>query len=494
MTDAVARPAPQRASPREIVVLAGALAALAGAQLLVAGAGSLFTRHFWLDEIFTHTLVADPSLGHSMRALADSVETHPPAFYLLLRGFALVAGTGEAALRSFVFLFTLVALLGAYAALRLSFGRFVSCAAVLALWSHPLVLREAFDARFYAPWLAAAAWFVYFAARSQQPGRPPRAALALTAVLLCTVHYFGVITLALAAGGAALASPLPLRERCRRLLPALAGPAALLCCLPLLVGQRGATTVPTWVPPTDLASVAAFIDGLSPLHITLLLGGAFLAARLRLAAAPPWGPGPAGLLALGLLPLVLIGFSAAVQPVLIARYGMPAAAALAAVTALVGARLPRPVLAGGCAALLALGTWHLHGGARHAAYTDRHTDELAAVLRARTGNDPIAFQHTHELYVVCRYAPDLAGRCVCLDVEPGQVEGVTHFRLFNRDLHRRYVAWYSRPGLIRWDDYRALPRHYLVPAFDQLDGLAGSAARYPGFVAEPVEAELYRLR
>jgi hypothetical protein len=110
MADAPAR---QGASPREIVVLAGALAALAGAQLLIAGAGSLFARHFWLDEIFTHTLVADPSLAHSMRALADGVETHPPAFYLLLRAFAVVAGTGEAALRAFVFLSTLVALLGA---------------------------------------------------------------------------------------------------------------------------------------------------------------------------------------------------------------------------------------------------------------------------------------------------------------------------------------------------------------------------------------------
>jgi hypothetical protein len=368
----------------------------------------------------------------------------------------------------------------------------VSCAAVLALWSHPLVLREAFDARFYAPWLAAAAWFVYFAARSQQPGRPPRLALALTAVLLCTVHYFGIITLALTAGGAAVASPLSFRERCRRLLPALAGPVALLCCLPLLPGQRGATTVATWVPPTDLASIAAFLDGLAPLCFVLLLGGALLVTGRRPATA--WGPGPAGLLALGLMPLVLVGFSAAVQPVLIARYGMPAAAAVAPIMALVGARLPRLVLAGACAALLAWGTWLLHTEAGRAAGADRRTNELAAVLRARTGDDPIAFQHTHELYVVCRYAPDLAGRCVCLDVEPGQVNDVTRFRLFNRDLHRRYVVWYSRPGLIRWDDYRALPRRYLVPAFDQLDGLAGSAARYPGFVAEPVEAELYRLR
>ncbi len=493
MTDAAARPGRDGAPPRELLVFAAALAALAVAQLFVAGAWSLFGRHFWLDEIFTHTLVADPSLGHSMRALADGVETHPPAYYLLLRGYALVAGTGETALRWFSLLSVLVALVGVYAALRLTYGRFVACAAVLALWSHPLVMREAFDARFYAPWLAAAAWFAFCAARSLGSGRPPRLALALTAVLLCTIHYFGVIVLALVVGATALSSSLPIRERLRRLLPALAGPVALLGCLPLLLGQRGATTVPTWVPPMDLRSFTDFLDGLAPLRYPVLFGGALLIMRRRLAMAPPCGSGAAGLLALGLMPLVLVGFSAAMQPVLIPRYAVPAAVAIAPVAALVGARLPRTVVAAICAGLLVLGTWLLHTEAERAVASDHHIDELAAVLRARTGDDPIAFQHTHELYVVCRYAPDLAGRCVYLDVEPGQVAGVARFRLFNRDLHRRYVTWYGRPGLIRWGAYLALPRRYLVPAFDQLDGLDGSAARYPGCVAEHVSAELYRL-
>src|SRR5262249_37702960 len=76
------------------------LAALRGAQPAAAGAFSLFGRHFWLDEMYSQRLAADPDLGHMLAALRGGVETHPPTFYLLLRGFALLAGGAtETALR-----------------------------------------------------------------------------------------------------------------------------------------------------------------------------------------------------------------------------------------------------------------------------------------------------------------------------------------------------------------------------------------------------------
>jgi hypothetical protein len=480
-----------------LALLALGLAVLAAAQLQIAGAFSLFGRHFWLDEIFTHTLVADADCGHALRALAGGVETHPPAYYLLLRAYGLVAGTDEVALRGFALSAMLVALLGLYATLRLAYAPFVAVAAVLAVWSHPLVLLQAFEARFYAPWLAVTAWFAFCVARAQAPhaGRLASAALALTAVLLCTIHYFGVIAFGLVVAAALLTSPLGARGCWRRLRPAWVGPLALACCLPLLPGQRAATTVATWVPPVDRDSLLAFATGVAPLRFLPLLAAAVVALwPTRRTSPPPWRGGPGLLLALGLMPLILTGFSLAVQPVLMERYAMPAVAAVAPLTALAGARLPRAVLAGICAVLLALGTWYLQAQAGAAVATDRRMEELAAVIRARTGDDPVAFQHTHELYPLCRYAPDLAGRCVCLDFEPGQVGETTTFRLFNRDLHRRYVAYYGRPGLIAWDDYRARPRRYLVPAFDKLDQADGSETLYPGFVVQHLAKELYQLR
>src|SRR5262249_14970322 len=63
--------APAQSTPpgwKEIAVVAAGLAALVAVQLVLANALSLFHAHFWLDELFTYAIVADPDVPHSLQA------------------------------------------------------------------------------------------------------------------------------------------------------------------------------------------------------------------------------------------------------------------------------------------------------------------------------------------------------------------------------------------------------------------------------------------
>src|SRR5262249_8144528 len=212
----------------------------------------------WLDEIYTHTLTADPDLGHALRALAAGVETHPPTYYLLLRLFTAVYGEcSETALRVFALLAVVVALIGLYVLLRMAFAPLAAFAGVLAVWGHGLVIHHAFEARFYGPWLAATVWFAYFLARCRVSAHRLRtdSLLAVSSLLLCTIHYFGIITLTLIVGFELCFHRSPGKFRASGWLAVMAGPVALLACVPLLLNQRAAFTVPTWVAAPTLSSV-----------------------------------------------------------------------------------------------------------------------------------------------------------------------------------------------------------------------------------------------
>jgi hypothetical protein len=487
---------PQGVGLREVGAVLLLFAVLIAVQLALAGAYSLFWRHFWLDEMYTQRLVADPELTHILAALRGGVETHPPTYYLLLRGFvAFMGNAGETTLRGFALLAALVGLVGAYLALRLTYAPLVALTAVLALWSHPLVQRYAFEARMYGAWLAAAAWFAYALAASRRAGPRPGglALLAVTSVLLCTLHYFGIIALALMLGTHLWCTR---SVRWPALLAAAAGPAALLACTPFLIGQRGAITVATWVKTPDLADVGRFLlSVLLPLKFVVLgvfAGAWWLFRGRRMPSAGRRDLTPVvSLASLALIPVVLILFSFTVQSALVDRYALPATAALAAATAVLVAPLSRPVLLILCALLAAGTALNLHDLAEQYQARDQRTDALIAALRRETGDALVVFEEPHELHPVCRYEPDLAGRCFLLDFEPGQVGPAAPSRIFNRDLARRFAEFYGSPGLVSWERVRSLPRWYLVS--EGARELPPDRECYPGFLPRRVDAGLYEV-
>jgi hypothetical protein len=488
---------PKGTSLREVDRLLLLLIVLIAVQLGLAGGFSLFWRHLWLDEMYTQSLVADPDLSHMLAALRGGVETHPPTFYLIVRGFTgFMGNTGETTLRGFALLAVGVGLIGVYLTLRLTYPPLVALTAVLALWSHPLVQRYAFEARVYGIWLAAVAWFAYALAAARFAGPRPAilVLLAITSVLLCTLHYFGIIALALMLG-AHLCWVRSLRWPV--LLAAAAGPMALLACTPFLLGQREAVTVATWVKTPDLADVGRFLlSVLMPRNLLLVplvagLWWVFQGRRMSSVGSRRDLTGVIGLASLALLPVALIVFSFTVQSALVDRYALPATVALAAIAALLLAPLSRPWLLVLCALLAVSTTLNLHDLAAEYRARDRKTDALIGAIRRETEGDVVVFEEPHELHPVCRYGPDLAERCFLLDFEPGQFGPTAPSRIFNRDLARRFAEYYGSPGLVSWDKLKALPRWYLVS--EGAWELPPERECYPGFVPRRLDMGLYEM-
>jgi hypothetical protein len=495
----------KRPTAAETTLAAAILGLVFTSQLVVSRSFSLFTRHFWVDEIFTYTLVSDPDVGHSMCATAAGFDTNPPGLQLLLRGFAFLTGTaGEVTLRSFALLSVVVALLGIYVLIRQVYTPLAAFAAALVVGVHPLVLLHAFEARYYGPWLAAIIWFAYFLDRSRAfPGRWfANLMLAICAVLVCTIHYFGVITLGLVLGFELLFHPAAQTLRWPGLWLTALGPIALAACAPFLLSQRSGYTVPTWVSDPTPDMVVTFILVLFPRYLGAVLGAAWLSQLFpgkggRDCLDTESGGRPAvlaGLTGLILLPLILLVFSYAVLPVLVDRYALPAVAGLAPAVAFAVSRTSRFWASALCGFLVLLGTHHM--GALRGWYDqrDQQTAELMDALRRHTAGEPVLFESSHELYVVCRYAPDLAPRCYALDFKEGQLGHIDAFRLFLRDAVRMYARFYPEPALMTWDVARTLPKLYLVAqGGTHLESDAGPEKRYPGFTPRLIAERLYEL-
>ncbi|MDH3716526.1 MAG: glycosyltransferase family 39 protein, partial [Planctomycetota bacterium] len=256
----------------EFFLVVSLLALTMGVQLYATGATSLISRKFWLDEIFTNTLLSDRDFRHALRALKNGApDHHPPTYYLLARGL-FADDVNEARLRFLSLGVVLLALAGTYVLLRSICSPYAAMAAVLALWCHPLIIEYAFEARPYGLWLAASVWLAVFINQVQrQPAQwYSHVMLAVTAAVLCTVHYFGIVALLCVVCGHIVFRKVPWHKGWWRLSALLAGPLALAACSPFLLEQRSALTVPTWVPPPSAAYLVTFIVDLVPVRAIIV--------------------------------------------------------------------------------------------------------------------------------------------------------------------------------------------------------------------------------
>lgn len=388
--------------------------------LWLADGWVLLTRPFWVDEIHTVLVASRPSPAAIVADLAAGADYGPPLLHLLMWVVrSALSDLTPVGVRAVSLASVLAALALVHVVLRRAFGREASLAGALAVGSAPLVLEHAFEGRYYGPWMLCAVFFAWALPRESgaRSSRMQPVLLGFAAVLLCLVHWYGVITMILM-GAAALASRgREWRRGLRELAPAVAGALALLACLPLVLGQRAALTAGTWVPDLSwgvFVALARLYWASSALKLAvaawLLVALARRAFRtpdaVRAMSVAMREPAIAALLASAAMPLVLVGLSLAGQPSMIARYGIVATLAWAPAVALAATAIGRwPTRLVGLA-LAAL--WYValerEGVARRSFQAQVATD-LAALARARRAAEPVVFQSMHTLYAAAWRLP-----------------------------------------------------------------------------------------
>jgi mannosyltransferase len=161
------------------------------------GAASL-----WSDEIFSR-YYADVFGVHFALTDGLSLETNPPTYYLLLRGWMALWGASEAALRSL----SVVACTGCvpviYLLGRELYGKSRGLLGALLFALCPMSLYFAQEARVYALFMLAASMVLWAAAVFERNPRSVKAAVfyALSATLCLYLHAIGLLFV-VACGGA----------------------------------------------------------------------------------------------------------------------------------------------------------------------------------------------------------------------------------------------------------------------------------------------------
>lgn len=379
-------------------VVAFAVATLAVMALVAGWFDVLLTRPLWLDEIHTRIVASRATPAQVVSDLRAGIDTAPGLLHLALWGVGKAFGLSPFVLHLVPFLLVWLALVLVFATLRRRFDALPSVAGALAVGTHSLAIQMTYEARFYGPWLALCAGLALAIGMPRSRGRD--AAVALLSAAICTIHWFGVISLSLMVAGALAARGRAWRGSARDVAPTLAGPVAFVLCLPILLAQREAITVPSWIPAPDAGQLWTMAR---VFHVSLvpLVAAGVLAINRRKTRETSWDPSLAGLAALAALPVALAVVSLA-QPALLDRYATVATLAWAPLVAWAAQTLPRAARALAVALLLALGAAHYRTAIRG---MERYATALGSAVAAfdqalRHTTLPIVFQSRHEHFQI----------------------------------------------------------------------------------------------
>jgi 4-amino-4-deoxy-L-arabinose transferase-like glycosyltransferase len=236
---------------RRFWILAGIVLAIAAEARFLG----LTDRSLWFDE--AHSVYVTQSSFLQLLGLVAHTDTHPPLYYVLLKGWMLFFGSGEIAVRSLsaVCGFLMVPLLYGFA--RRMIDRDVALAAAVLLAGSAFASRAAQEARMYPllGLLALGSWASLRLAL-EQPRPRMWIAYAVTTALMLYTHYFGFLVF-----GSQVLFLIPRLWRDRRMVVAawLAQAGALLLFLPwapAFIMQAGSGRGwPTFRPPVGATAV-----------------------------------------------------------------------------------------------------------------------------------------------------------------------------------------------------------------------------------------------
>ena len=501
-------------APRELVGATALLAIVMIAQLAAAHAFQLFARPFWFDEWVTHLIASDPDPSRAARALSSAIDNNTPILFVLMRKVGWLGSTSpEVAYRCFSFVTVFAGLIGLYLALRQSFTALVAWTAVLSVWTHPLVLGHAFEARYYGPMFAGAIWFAYLLGRTAQS---PSMSIKVVAASRRRVPVHDSLLRRGLHG--------PHRRRRAAASPRNQGHHRCLDRLRTR-GHRARRVHAVTGGTTARASVEHLsteakrrahlgVSRISSCRYTWRRLRSFPELRLSvprsgfgIAMPPPkpllgWTASP-DWPAFFLYPVVLIVFSFVVQGVLLVRYALPALAGIGPAVGFVSSRLSRLWLAALCAFFLLSGTRTLRHMEEQELYSEQEMGKLLDALRRDTGDAPITFE-IHMPHDLAYYALDLAPRIYYLGGETPffkSPEIQTPYYSYSpagtiwcRSWGRRGDARiYGQIQVMPWEKLRRLPRRFIVVGTDPIESFDPPIQEYPGFTLRHVERSLYEL-
>jgi hypothetical protein len=457
----------------ELLLIALGLAALMAAEIAACKPRLIFDGPFVLDERLTDLIVRDPSISHSIDAVRHGVDTNPPVFHLIDRAFwmgthSLFHDSPRVTLRAFSTLCTWLSLVGVFVLLRKGFSTSVALVGVLAVWAHPDVVEQSADARFYPPLLLASV-ATCLALQIRGPGIVRGIIVALCAILLCTLHYFGIIILAPLVFATLLIDDGPFSRRIIRVLPTIAGPLALLPFVSFIRTQHAGLTVKTWVDPFSFHLARDFAQQvLSPMPLLIVVSVWAISQLMRNTTVlskstdrQSFRAATVPMLSLLAVPLIIIAFSAVVQPALINRYAIAAALVLAPLAAMLGQNVSGRLLLLTALLLSGFTVLELHGVAsKHASALRILTDR-----RDELGHEepplPIVFADRSDATELQTFAPDLLPRMFIVDLrQPGIV--LRDFRTYETEMVEKVSPFYPFPPLITPRQMAALGKFHLV--------------------------------
>lgn len=334
-------PATGGALARETLFVALGLAGLFTFMLLLSDGEILLTRPLWVDEVWTVLVSGQSSPADVIASLANGADGGSGLVHLIVWALQQVIGIpSPVVLRTLSLICVFTALCLVYAVLRRRFSNDASIAGMLAVGSHYLVITHAFEARFYGPWLLCCVLVAAALSHHQAaPSRRRAIMVGVAAVLLCAVHFYGVITLGLMVAAVVASYGRRWREAVRVVAPTGAGIVAFLAIVPLAMSVRNAFPVPTWVPDFELRQLRAIAHQFWIARLLLVIGAALVVgivlswrkgATRSVATIARHAAQDAGIVALAslaLVPLVLVAVTLLGQPSMLPRYSITTALA-----------------------------------------------------------------------------------------------------------------------------------------------------------------------
>src|ERR1051325_2170829 len=173
-----------------------ALMASAAGVLLLATVIVNPKRPLWYDEIYSWTLITDPSFRHMLYSLRMAAESPPGLYHVLARMWLAVTGQSTLALRLFSTVADAVAIVAIWTTLRRAFSLRATALGVLTVFcTSAMMLFHSAGARYYPLFVACVALAIAAYARAFEARELTwrlAAALFFSNLALVQVHVYGV--------------------------------------------------------------------------------------------------------------------------------------------------------------------------------------------------------------------------------------------------------------------------------------------------------------